>query len=914
MKNKKNENSIKPTNPSNQQYLSAEAKSLALHCLFRQVYGFNPVTNHCSIIYAAKPLFDNFQSYTQYSQLCEDFENHISEKDLEAFRDFTNPDRLKEISTSSYRASFECRTSHPTVDGYSWFEITISKPDQCIANCTCSLDTHILTIMDVSERKIKEREIYEKNINLIHELKETNARILKQSMEDEMTGIYNRKGLNYNAQKLIAEGKARSLYIFSFIADLNGLKYINDSYGHIAGDNAICTIAQILKKISSEKSVLARSGGDEFVLLDIFPADSPVPQKMVSSFKNLIEQLNASKELPYDITASFGTSFVSANSVDDIDQLTKPADSDMYRMKYRLKLNRDGKTDLCGKTSDSSPIEMSAIAATLFNRSPKLIFESMSKVNGSSFFFIRNMKQNTSYWSDNAVEYFGLESNFLHPADLKWEESIHPDDMYSYKKDFYNVFNHISDIHNCVYRKKNAAGEYVWINCKGHMEYDTNGAPEFFSGFVTYLGHRSKIDPITSLHSIHEFRQKLSSALSRKEHGSLLAISIKDFKSVNYTYGYSFGDDVLHNIGLRIDEKLPPSSSVYRLEGPDIVVMSIGGTAETVLSQSEDIRDILAGINVAGECLTLECHFGATLFPEDSDVTDLLQNNLYYAVTDAKESQSKDVVFFSHDIYMKKTYLNRLEKALKDCINNDFKGFRVVYQPIIDGTTGDCISSEALLRWFHPDFPNISPADFVPILESNRDIVTVGNWVLQQSIMTFAQYYKASSKAPEKINVNVSYCQLFCPDFVDFVLSLLAQYQIPHDCLVLELTESCEIDMIDSLLPVLNRLRDEGVCIALDDFGSGYSALSLFSYVPASMIKLAYNMTKSLKTSERAYSLTVSLVTYCHKLGISICAEGIEDTVIYEMIRKTGLDWLQGYLFDKPLEKDDFIKKYIQHV
>lgn len=139
----------------------------------------------------------------------------------------------------------------------------------------------------------------------------------------------------------------------------------------------------------------------------------------------------------------------------------------------------------------------------LINEYDSKLFDVLAQSSNRTFFFASNMKDNTARWSKGAVEYFGLGSEILCPADTEWLKRIHPDDMHAYLKNFEDMANHISSYHDVEYRIRNAEGEYVWVNCKGYMTYDDAGNMDFFAGFVTNLGVRNKIDPVTGLWTLY---------------------------------------------------------------------------------------------------------------------------------------------------------------------------------------------------------------------------------------------------------------------------------------------------------------------------------------------------------------------------------------------------------------------------
>ena len=549
----------------------------------------------------------------------------------------------------------------------------------------------------------------------------------------------------------------------------------------------------------------------------------------------------------------------------------------------------------------------------ILNEYDSKLFDTLSMSSNKTFFFASNMKENTARWSKGAVEYFGLEGEILCPADALWASRIHPDDMELYVEDFKRMENHISAFHDCEYRIRNAEGEYVWVNCKGHMTYDEDGNMDFFAGFVTNMGSRNKVDPTTELWTVYEFRNDIEDALEKNEQGSILLIGINNFKRVNDEYSYSFGDKVLHSIARRLLELCPTEAKVYRMDGADFAIVLPNGNRDTICQMKEQIEDALAVFVVEGIELHLDFRSGATLYPQDGKYIDQIQNNLFYALDNAKFTKNNHVVFYDEEMHLKKTRTIRLKDALSHSVRHGFKGFRVVFQPIIDAKTGECRSAEALLRWSHEDFPGIGPMEFIPLLEETGKIVEVGKWVMEESVKQLATWrQKCSNTIFSKIHVNVSYIQFREDLLKEYVVDILDRYHMPHDCLILELTESCRVEHTEQLGEKLQRFKAAGMQIALDDFGTGYSSLSVLRDIPADVVKLDHTMTRTIVDRPKDRSLIEFIIAYCKKASVRICVEGVENEEILEIVRNAGAEMIQGYYYDKPLELDEFYEKYVK--
>lgn len=540
------------------------------------------------------------------------------------------------------------------------------------------------------------------------------------------------------------------------------------------------------------------------------------------------------------------------------------------------------------------------------------LFDVLSQSSNRTFFFASNMKENTARWSKGAVEYFGLESEVLFPADIEWLKRIHPDDKPAYLKDFEDMANHVSAYHDVEYRMLNAEQEYVWVNCKGYMTYDDEGKMDFFAGFVTNLGVKNKIDPVTGMWTVQEFRNDTEDLLYKNKGGAAVIIGLSNFKRVNDEFGYSYGDKTLYAIAHRMLAVRTPGTRLYRMDGSDFALLMEGGTPEDVEREVEKMQQAFAMLDIERNQIHLDFRAGAVLFPQNGKYIDQIMSNMVIALENAKSAGRANVVFYTEEMHLKKTRVLRLRDAMRECVNDNFRGFSIVMQPIIDSRTGRGTSCETLLRWSDERFPGVGPMEFIPILEDTGYIISVGKWIIEQVLHYLREWDDKGDSLIEKVHVNVSYVQLHDDDLVDFIVSKLKEYGIEPERLVLELTESCRIGRVDELSARLQNFKNHGICIALDDFGTGYASLAVLKDIPTDIVKLDHTMIKSVVGTEKERKLIEFIISFCNNVGIVVCAEGVENPAILGIVNRAGAELLQGYYFDKPLCVSDFYDKYVK--
>lgn len=538
------------------------------------------------------------------------------------------------------------------------------------------------------------------------------------------------------------------------------------------------------------------------------------------------------------------------------------------------------------------------------------LFDTLAASSDRIFFYYADLKSNVARWSKAAVEYFGLPGEILSPSTL-WDAKVHPDDFADYQQTFVNMAMHVTPYHNCEYRVSIASGEYVWVHCCGYMNYDEAGRPDFFAGYVTNMGTINKVDRVTGLWTSYGFRSDVSKMLERGLHGAAMLFDITNFKQINANYGYEFGDQVLKTIGEELEKISGKKIHAYRMDGAQFAVC-MEGTAQELLACKEVLVRKLERIEVNKISLYLDYYIGAVVFPKDGNAVDQVQSNLFYSLSYAKQLGSKDMIFYSKELYEQRNRRVHLNEALRRSIDEDFQGFRIVLQPVIDARTGRLHSAEVLLRWSCEDFPKAGPMDFVPILEETHKIIPVGKWMIDRAFSYVSKWKElAGAEKLPHININFSYIQLIDHTLKDYVIGKLDEYNLPHDTLVAELTESCRIEYNEDLAKILQGYHDAGVMIALDDFGTGYASLTVLKDIPADIVKLDYTMIRTVVDRPKDRSLVEFIITYCTKMQIDVCTEGVETEQTLGIVKDAGAAYIQGYYYDRPLEAEDFFQKYI---
>ena len=251
----------------------------------------------------------------------------------------------------------------------------------------------------------------------------------------------------------------------------------------------------------------------------------------------------------------------------------------------------------------------------------------------------------------------------------------------------------------------------------------------------------------------------------------------------------------------------------------------------------------------------------------------------------------------------------KLTDLLREGVETDFKGFSVDYQPLVMADTGQLVGAEALMRWKSGNTGPVSPAEFIPILEQSGLIIPAGRWIFRQAVR---QCKKWMEKCPGFVmSINLSYLQIIQPDFLVCVRETLQDAEVPFENIVLELTENYYIKEQERIKIVFKNLQNMGVKVAMDDFGTGYSSLGVLRDMPVDLVKIDQAFVKNVEKDTFNETFIRFIVTLCHDVEKEVCLEGVETEEEYGIVRKNGLEFIQGYYFGHPSTPEEFEIKYM---
>ena len=535
------------------------------------------------------------------------------------------------------------------------------------------------------------------------------------------------------------------------------------------------------------------------------------------------------------------------------------------------------------------------------------LFEGFSVVAEGTYVYLCDMEYNYSRWSKNAVEIFGLPSEYMLAAGEIWEEHIHPEDRESYRKSIDDIFNGSNLGHDMQYRAKKANGEYVLCTCRGVVIKNNFGIPKYFGGSIRNHGIYGDVDNLTGLRNQYGFFEDLKNYISRHREVNIMILGIGKFTEINEMYGYHFGNLVLQRFGRYLVENVGNHGCVYRLDGTKFSIVSTTHSGPDMKKQYERLREYYRkGVEIDGKFLLPNLNAGL-IHLDNFDVDDpIVYSCLNFAYGESKFRKQGDLVEFCNDLTSDGR--DRLEKLqmIRNCIAKDNHGFYLVYQPVVDAKTEKLVGAEALLRWQDEKYGMVPPDQFIPVLERDPMFIQLGRWILRQAMLDTKKLL--DQKPDFLISVNLAYTQLEKPDFMDMLTDLLEETGFPPQNLCLEITERCRLLDISLLKNILVNLQAKGIRFALDDFGTGFSSLGIAKNLNFDTIKIDRSFVMDIETDDKEKELIGHFTAFASTFGANVCVEGIETTGMRDILQEYRVSSFQGYYYSKPLPFEAFME------
>lgn len=458
--------------------------------------------------------------------------------------------------------------------------------------------------------------------------------------------------------------------------------------------------------------------------------------------------------------------------------------------------------------------------------------------------------------------------------------------------------------------------EKTWLSCDVIIHYDDDNRMTdkiiAFSDVTKSKNRQDELvymayyDSLTNLYNRNYFIIRLNEFIEKAESEnaivSVLLLDIDDFHNISDARGLVTGDEIIQNLGLYI-KSLTDNNVIASRFDSDIFCIAIYDPCghRSVDSIYRSIKEFLANPMRLTDMteVSISVSVGVSEYPESSTNGMQLINCAEIVMLQAKRSGKDTIKFFDTAILNDFLRDVEIENKLKEAVHNS--NFFMNFQPQYASKDGRLRGVEALIRWKDSSGAMISPAIFIPLAEKNGTIIPIGDFVFETSVKAFMDW-KKKFDIDLVLSINISSIQYARPDFVPKVIAIIKKYDMPAECLELEITESVLIEDFKQITSKMLELRDYGIKISLDDFGTGFSSLSYLRGLPINTLKIDKSFIDNIEKDEASKIIVEAIISMSEKLVYETVAEGVETKAQYDYLCSINCDMIQGYYLGKPVD------------
>jgi diguanylate cyclase (GGDEF)-like protein/PAS domain S-box-containing protein len=745
----------------------------------------------------------------------------------------------------------------------------------------------------------------------ITERKNLEETLRNSSLKDDLTGLFNRRGLLKQAAPYFDFARRQKEKLLLLFIDLDGMKKINDEFGHNEGDNALIQTAAILNHTFRSSDIIARLGGDEFtVLVTDLNANK---EEAIARLNENLRAYNASETRSHKLSFSIGVATLEPERMACFEELLEQADQAMYEQK-RMKRRRTSERSQneAQFAPDSIPFALST--------NPKTYGGSHGTFDNAAIgMAVVSVDGSWLQVNESLCKLLGYSEQELRAT--SFQRLTHTEDVRHVQSYIHRVLEGYIQSHEQEKRYIHEQGHTVWVQWHVSLLKDSEtGAKRLFFQ-VQDISDRKKAeekltqDTLTGLPNRARFYDLLKLRVSNKDRQcAVLLLDVDRFKLVNDSLGNASADQLLIQIAQRVKTCMRQGDVLARVGGDEFAVLldDVSGEEEASSVATRIQQALSISFNLLGQEVYTTMSIGIALASDYEQVSDMLRD-AETAMHQAKARGKARYEVFGHDMHGELMSRLKMETDLRHACERD--ELFVDYQPIVSLGSRTLIGFEALVRWRHPEFGIIPPQDFIPVAEETGQILTIGQTVLESACRQAREWQQTYPVAPPLfVSVNLSVKQFNQPGLVENIASLLERFQLPPRCLKLEITESVFSDNIEAAVGLLTQLRELGVQLSIDDFGTGYSSLSYLQRFPIDTLKIDRSFVTQMMENEENLAIVRTIVALAQNLGMDVVAEGVETEDQLRLLRKLECENGQGYLFSTPLggwQLNEFISDYI---
>ncbi len=532
------------------------------------------------------------------------------------------------------------------------------------------------------------------------------------------------------------------------------------------------------------------------------------------------------------------------------------------------------------------------------------IFQEMisriSKLSQDSYLMVTDMQHNLTFVPESTAEFLGIPSGWCEDGyKIVLEKSVHPYDCPEYTEEMKKRLRGIN-LENDLYIRMGKDKKYVMMQIITDMILE-QGKNRYFIVLLRNQNVIPEIDPLTDLYGQVKFEKDIVDYIQQGRKVAVLEIEIDHMNDINILYGTNYSDRIQKVLAYRFIYMMDADKAVYRMGNSNYAFILRDASREEAAAFLEKIRARLEeSVVLENNHFDLKIYASGIILDHYEGEISTVQSKLEYVLGKMRTRRDHKLMFFNDLVQINGDVDLDLMKVIHQSVLNQCDGFYVEYQPVVHAQTGEIVGAEALVRWKKEPYGIVPPGMFIDWLESNPCMYDLGNFVLKQALTDAVEFRK--SNPDFFINVNMSAKQLERKTFCGVVMALLKETGFPAGQLCLELTERCRSMPVSVMEEKLLYLKQHGVRLAMDDYGTGSASSSVLLQTPMDEIKIDMSFIRGITDNQTKQALVRSMVDFANKADLKSCLEGVEDEKLQNYLRSFGATWFQGYYYSRPVQ------------
>lgn len=532
------------------------------------------------------------------------------------------------------------------------------------------------------------------------------------------------------------------------------------------------------------------------------------------------------------------------------------------------------------------------------------IFQEMisriSKLSQDSYLMVTDMQHNLTFVPESTAEFLGIPSGWCEDGyKIVLEKSVHPYDCPEYTEEMKKRLRGIN-LENDLYIRMGKNKKYVMTQIITDMILE-QGKNRYFIVLLRNQNVIPEIDPLTDLYGQVKFEKDIVDYIQQGRKVAVLEIEIDHMNDINILYGTNYSDRIQKVLAYRFIYMMDADKAVYRMGNSNYAFILRDASREEAAAFLDKIRARLEeSVVLENNHFDLKIYASGIILDHYEGEISTVQSKLEYVLGKMRTRRDHKLMFFNDLVQINGDVDLDLMKVIHQSVLNQCDGFYVEYQPVVHAQTGEIVGAEALVRWKKEPYGIVPPGMFIDWLESNPCMYDLGNFVLKQALTDAVEFRK--SNPDFFINVNMSAKQLERKTFCGVVMALLKETGFPAGQLCLELTERCRSMPVSVMEEKLLYLKQHGVRLAMDDYGTGSASSSVLLQTPMDEIKIDMSFIRGITDNQTKQALVRSMVDFANKADLKSCLEGVEDEKLQNYLRSFGATWFQGYYYSRPVQ------------